>query len=146
MRESGTQARRIREFLGLSQQELARRAGLSQGAVSRFEAGRGLATPYIVALKLYRVLTQALAAVDPALLSDDLRRTVETGAGLAALVPVVLVGGSTVIPITNGPDLEEIVRLYHRVPEGQRPIFLKIVRAIAVSLGPRAPAIPEGSP
>ena len=141
MRESGTQARRIREFLGMSQQELARRSGLSQGAVSRFEAGRGLATPYVVALKLYRALTQALRAVDTALLSDDLRQMVETGSGLGPLVPV---GEYTVVPITKSPDVEEIVRLYHRVSEGQRPVFLKIVHAIAVSFRREAPVIPEG--
>ena len=43
MRAFGRQERRIREFLGLSQEQIARLAGVSQGAVSRLEAGRGLA-------------------------------------------------------------------------------------------------------
>ena len=47
----GKQARRVREFLGLSQEQVARVAGVSQGAVSRFEGGRGLATPLLVVMK-----------------------------------------------------------------------------------------------
>ena len=48
----GKQARRVREFLGLSQEQVARAAGVSQGAVSRFEGGRGLATPLLVVMKV----------------------------------------------------------------------------------------------
>ena len=48
----GRQARRVREFLGLSQEQVARVAGVSQGAVSRFEGGRGLATPLLVVMKV----------------------------------------------------------------------------------------------
>jgi len=47
------QLRRVREFLGLSQDQVARLAGVSQGAVSRLEAGRGLATPMVVVLKVH---------------------------------------------------------------------------------------------
>jgi len=39
MRGLGRQLRRVREFLGLSQDQVARLAGVSQGAVSRLEAG-----------------------------------------------------------------------------------------------------------
>src|SRR2546422_5488972 len=40
MRGLGRPLRRVREFLGLSQDQVARLAGGSQGAVSRLEAGR----------------------------------------------------------------------------------------------------------
>ena len=56
MRDLGREVRRQREFLGLSQERLARAAGVSQGAVSRLEAGRGLATPLLVAVKIRLVL------------------------------------------------------------------------------------------
>src|SRR5262245_49212375 len=56
MRAFGRQERRVREFLGLSQDQLARLAGVSQGAVSRLEAGRGLATPLLVVMKINLVL------------------------------------------------------------------------------------------
>jgi hypothetical protein len=52
-------------------------AGVSQGAVSRLEAGRGLATPMLVVLKINLAMRRALRDVDPALLSDDLRRVLQ---------------------------------------------------------------------
>src|SRR5438445_10153434 len=77
MRGLGRQERRVREFLGLSQEQLARLAGVSQGAVSRLEAGRGLATPMLVVLKINLALRRALRDVDPSLLNDDLRRVLQ---------------------------------------------------------------------
>lgn len=51
----GSTLRALRERLGMSQQELAQRAGLTQAAVSELEAGRrdGL-------LRTWRLLAQAL--------------------------------------------------------------------------------------
>src|SRR5262249_11891184 len=68
-RALGRQERRVREFLGLSQQELARAAGVSQGAVSRLEAGRGLATPMLVILKINLALRRAIRTLDPGILN-----------------------------------------------------------------------------
>src|SRR2546429_9944045 len=66
MRDLGRQLRRVREFLGLSQDQVARLAGVSQGAVSRLEAGRGLATPMMAVLKVHRGPPRALRPFDPA--------------------------------------------------------------------------------
>src|SRR5439155_19909934 len=52
IRELGSRIRHVREFVGLSQEQLARLAGVSQLGVIRLEAGRGLATPLLVRLKL----------------------------------------------------------------------------------------------
>lgn len=41
IRDLGRRQRQLREFLGFSQEQVARLAGVSQGAVSRFETGRG---------------------------------------------------------------------------------------------------------
>src|SRR5438132_13600801 len=73
MRGLGRQLRRVREFLGLSQDQVAQLAGVSQGAVSRLEAGRGLATPLAVVLKVHLVLSRALRAFAPALPDEDVR-------------------------------------------------------------------------
>src|SRR5262245_25196597 len=74
----GRQARRVREFLGLSQEQVARLAGVSQGAVSRLEAGRGLATPLLVVVRLNLAFRNALAQYDPELLSPEARRLLGT--------------------------------------------------------------------
>ena len=73
----GRQARRVREFLGLSQEQVARVAGVSQGAVSRFEGGRGLATPLLVVMKVNAALRSAVSAMTPDALSIDGRRLLD---------------------------------------------------------------------
>src|SRR5204862_5686298 len=105
MRDLGRQLRRVREFLGLSQDQVARLAGVSQGAVSRLEAGRGLATPMMVVLKINLALRQALGDVDPSLLNDDLRRVMRMDEQIS---PPVGDGGVDALPVTEDPRLEEV--------------------------------------
>ena len=130
MRELGRQIRRVREFLGLSQDQVARLAGVSQGAVSRLEAGRGLATPMLIVLKVHLVLARALSAFDPALLDDQIRETLGLG-GLMAAAPTAENGAH---PITRDRDLEEMVQLYRSLSERQRRTLVAVVRATATSL------------
>jgi len=131
MRAFGKQERRIREFLGLSQEQLARLAGVSQGAVSRLEAGRGLATPLLVVLKLKLAVARALRAFDPALLSDDLRRVLELPETISPPVGDV---NAHLAPVASDPNLEVLVRLYRELPERQRQRFVAVVRATASAL------------
>jgi transcriptional regulator with XRE-family HTH domain len=137
MRSLGLQVRRVREFVGLSQEQVARTAGVSQGAVSRLEAGRGLGTPLLVILKVRLALTQALSALDPNLREDGLGRTL----GFDSLVfrPGMPMASDSA-PITTDPDLEEMVNLYRELPERRRQTLVAVVRAAAKSL---ADAIPE---
>jgi transcriptional regulator with XRE-family HTH domain len=142
MRAFGRQERRVREFLGMSQEQLARLAGVSQGAVSRLEAGRGLATPMLVVLKINLALRAALRDVDPALLSDDLRRVLEIEERISPRVGDVNIGAE---PVTKDPALEDVVRLYRGVPERQRDTFLSVVRAAAEALSTQDGALDEPS-
>jgi transcriptional regulator with XRE-family HTH domain len=127
MRGLGRHARRMREFLGLTQEQLGRRAGVSQGAISRLEAGRGLATPLLVVVKIAGALQQSLAALDQALLSPEARRLVDEGIRLAG--PGSPSANDS--PLTSDPTLEEYVQLFHRVPDKRRGTFLAVVRATA---------------
>jgi transcriptional regulator with XRE-family HTH domain len=142
MRAFGRQERRVREFLGMSQEQLARLAGVSQGAVSRLEAGRGLATPMLVVLKINLALRAALRDVDAALLSDDLRRVLEIEERISPRVGDVGIGAA---PVTKDPALEDVVRLYRGVPERQRDTFLSVVRAAAEALSSQDGALDEPS-
>jgi transcriptional regulator with XRE-family HTH domain len=132
MRALGRQGRRAREFLGLSQEQLARLAGVSQGAVSRLEAGRGLATPMLVVLKINLALRQVIRTLDPSLLNDDLRRVLAIEERLSPPAGDV---GFEALPLTRDPDVEELVRLYRDLPERQRQAFLAVARATARALG-----------
>src|SRR5215468_2489125 len=102
MRDLGAQVLRIREFLGFSQEQLARLAGVSQGAISRLENGRGLATPLLVVLKTCGALRAALMHVDQEILSPEARQLVVAGAhipGEGDLYPS--------FPPTHDPGVEE---------------------------------------
>ncbi len=131
MRGLGRQARRIREFLGMSQEQIARAAGVSQGAVSRLEGGRGLATPLLVVVKLNVAMRRALSAYDPELLSDEARqilnhddRLIPDGHRFAEY------------PMASDAGIEELVHLYRGLPERQREKLLGVVRATATALSP----------
>ena len=126
MRDLGRRLRDTREFLVLSQQEVATLAGVSQGAVSRLETGHGLATPLLVVLKVQRALARHLETLDPTVLGPELARSVEF---TAALMP------SDGDPrITRDPALDELVRLYRDTPERQRDRLLAVVRAVVGGL------------
>src|SRR5215470_17731028 len=116
--EFGAHVRRVREFLGLSQEQVARAAGVSQGAVSRFEGGRGLATPLLVVMKVNAALRSAVSIMDRDLLSEDAR-------GLLLMDANVPDDGG-IPPIAKDPVFEELVRLYHDLPERQRQRWLAV--------------------
>ncbi len=128
MRALGRRVRHVREFLGLTQDELGRTAGVSQGAISRLESGRGLATPLLVVMKIGGALQQSLAKVDPAMLSAEALRMLDEGLFPAPPGPA---SESPDSPLTSDPALEEYVQLFHRVPDKQRATFLAVVRATA---------------
>jgi transcriptional regulator with XRE-family HTH domain len=132
MRGLGRQARRVREFLGLSQEQIARLAGVSQGAVSRLEGGRGLATPLLVVVKLNIAMRRALRAYDPEMLSPEARDLLERTDN----VPENGSAQFSEYPLAKDAGVEEFVRLYRRLPEKQRDKLLAVVRATASALSP----------
>jgi transcriptional regulator with XRE-family HTH domain len=131
LRGLGRHVRRAREFLGLSQDQIARMAGVSQGAVSRLEAGRGLATPLLVVMKIVGAMRQAMSTIDPDLLSPAVRRLLAAEPPYAPGFRPVDVGQH---PIAAEPALEEIIRLYRTVPERHRQHLASVVRATVAAL------------
>lgn len=127
MREFGQRLRRTRDFLGLSQEEVARLAGVSQGAVSRLETAHGLATPLLIVLKVQQAIARHLRKLDPAVLNPELRRNLELVEQLGAPF-----GGD--LPITEEASLEALVRLYRDTPERHRQTVLDIVQAVVEGL------------
>jgi transcriptional regulator with XRE-family HTH domain len=133
MRGLGRQARRVREFLGLSQEQIARQAGVSQGAVSRLEGGRGLATPLLVVVKLNMAMRRALRAYDPELLSSEARDLLDK---TDLFVPDSESSRFAEYPLAKDLGVEDLVRIYRGLPERQREKLLSVVRVTACALGP----------
>jgi len=131
IRGLGRHVRRVREFLGLSQEQVARMAGVSQGAVSRLEAGRGLATPLLVVMKITAAMRRAVATIDPELLSEEARRLMATDPVYA---PQFRPADFEPYPILKEPPLEELIALYRQLPERHRAKLLSVVRATVVAL------------
>ncbi len=139
MRAMGVHVRRVREFLGLSQVQLAKAAGVSQGAVSRLEAGQGLATPFLAILKINLALARALRALDPSELADDVRQFLRHMEFFTPLPPQgrpPTVGGVPfeALQVTRDPELERIVQAYRSLPERRRKSLATVVMATADAL------------
>jgi transcriptional regulator with XRE-family HTH domain len=131
IRGLGRHVRRLREFLGLSQEQIAKMAGVSQGAVSRLEGGRGLATPLLVVMKINAALRRAVSTIDPELLSDDARRLLTKD---PRATPDMGQGSFEAYPILKEPALEELIALYRELPDRHRAKLLAVVRATTSAL------------
>ena len=92
MQNLGRHVGRTREFLGLTQQELGRRAGVSQGAVSRFEGGRAFSTPFLAIVRLNVALAPALRALDASTKNIDVTVEVIDTLGTVVVSSMVTVG------------------------------------------------------
>jgi transcriptional regulator with XRE-family HTH domain len=130
----GVRVRHLRELVGLSQEQLAKQVGVSQGAISRLEMGRGMNTPLLLALRVYAGLTSALREIDPLLLTEDARTLI---AQLEALQLPGAEAGATP-PAASSllvvPEFEHVVRLCSKVPAVRRIAFVKVVQALAAAL------------
>lgn len=137
--EFGAHVRRVREFLGLSQEQVARAAGVSQGAVSRFEGGRGLSTPFVGIMKINLALAYALRELEPAMLSDEVKRFMKHLDVLRLPSdpgsPVHPVGPNfKKIELSPNPELLKVIELYYDLPESKRAAFIKVMGATISAL------------
>ncbi len=125
----GRNVRRARELSGLTQQQLAERAGVSQGAVSRLETGRGLATPLLVVLGVAVALQRELRQIAPELLSDEMRALLRLDAGLEGEST-----GFRDITFLADEGLGELIRRYRALAEPERRRLVRVVTATADAL------------
>ena len=130
----GARVRHLRELVGLSQEQLAKQVGVSQGAISRLEMGRGMNTPLLLALRVYAGLASTLRGIDPLLLTTDARALIGQ---LEALQLPGEEAGSTppaAYSLLVVPEFERVIRLCSRVPAARRVAFVKVVQALATAL------------
>jgi transcriptional regulator with XRE-family HTH domain len=115
--------RDVRRLLGWSQQHLADQAVVSQGAISRLEAGHSGVPLHTVVVVLRTLAAGAVALNIP--LSP-------TAAHLLAFAPAL--NGTFAAIQPPDPDLASIVDALEHIPRPDRPAFLRIVRAAAEAL------------
>jgi transcriptional regulator with XRE-family HTH domain len=129
MLELGKQIRRLRRLVGLSQQDLADLAKVSQGAVSRLETARGLATPLLIVVKINLALLAELRKFEAIVPDTDLCR----GRGVSDLLrgPEGTLGPDAVVP---DPMFSAFVRLFRETSERHREGLLAIMRAACIAL------------
>lgn len=135
----GSHVSLLRQFLGMSEADLAREGGVTESIVRRFEAGKLLDLSFIDVIRLNRALAQRLRGIDPALLApevqgfiqhlDFLQMPDEDGPPAPGGVPV------QEFRSIDDPELEEIVVRYRGLPSGGRHAFLQIMRAVAEAFG-----------
>ena len=104
---------------------------MSQGAVSRLETARGLATPMLVVLKVNAALAHEVRRLQPTLVGAELTQAV---ALQSALSPLTGAHEFRDLPLPSDPQLEELVRLYRGTPLRHRQRVLAIVRALVAGL------------
>ena len=131
MRDAGQQVRQVREFVGLSQEALAKAAGISQGAVSRLEHGRGVATPLLIFLRVHLVLAEALRAFDREVLNDPARRMLDATRDISPAVEGV---GTSLLPITRDAALDRVIQRYQSLTEPRRRAFAEVLDAAWAAL------------
>jgi len=126
IRAFGEQVRRVRKLAGLSQEELARAARVSQAAVSRLERGTGTSPPLVLVLKIVHVLSAALGAGAHGP-GETLEDALSGGRWFAVLLEDREPGTAP------APDhaLDGLMRLYRDLPEDQREIVVRLAQAIA---------------
>ncbi|MCW5893300.1 MAG: helix-turn-helix transcriptional regulator [bacterium] len=142
MRGLGANARRLREQVGLTQQQLADIAGVSQGAISRLELGVGLATPFLVVFRVHVALRDLFARLDPAILSDEARKLLDIDLRLGDDAD-----GSrfTSVAMFADPSLTVLLDVYRRIEPGRREQFLAVVESVAAAFTSASSAAPAPS-
>lgn len=118
--------RNARMLLGLSQDQLARRAATSQGTISRMEAGHHLDLPIVSIARVVGVLAAALPGI-----SDALPRSHTALFAFGRAFPTASQPTNSLPP---DPALRRLLRAYHALSPPRRALFIEIVLPLATHL------------
>lgn len=122
----------LRQMLGLSQQTLADRAGISQGAISRLESGEHPEVPLISVARVAQALSQLAPWVD-----GVLPRTQSALFELARDLPPSVTGKGE----PPDPGLRRLLNAYWLLTPPRRAVLIELVLPLASYLN-GAPWVP----
>lgn len=136
IRGLGQHVRALRKLAGLSQQELAAHAHISQGAVSRVEAGECDAVPLRTIFQLFAALgTARTSAVSTSPALEAFLIACATFADALAISPPPL-----------DPRLRQLLLAYHAMSEESQVTFVQAVLPLAKQLRRVPPSRGEPPP
>ena len=111
--------------------EQERRAGVSQGAVSRLEGARGLAIPMLIVFKTNAALVRELRRLDPTGAGAELREALGLQDALMPAARALEIGEPALV---EDPQLGELIGLYHDIPTRYREGLLTLMRTMVAGL------------
>lgn len=127
MQALGNRVRRARLFLRLSQAQVANMAGVSQGAMSRLEHGKGLETPMSVVLRLHGAIAASLRQCDPALLDAELAWVLNFGNMLSGLPDEAADPGR---PEAGRDELSQLFKSVRAMSSRERRLVVVVLRSL----------------
>ncbi len=146
MRTFGGHLTLLRQFFGLTASQVAAEAAVAEGVVRRLEEGRLLELSFIDVIRVNRALAHRLRAVDPAMLSDEVRSFIdhldylqlpdEFGPPAPGGVPIDHFG------VFEDKRVPQLLTMYFSLSPRQQDAFLDVVRTLANELATPTPQSP----
>lgn len=130
----GRTVRFARFVLNLSQFELGRRAGTSQGTISRMETGTHPGLPIVSVARVIGVFATA-----PPVLTEALARSHSALFALGHAFPTALQPTETLPP---DPGLRQLLLAYHELTPVQRALFVDLAFSLATRLRTTSSDVP----
>jgi transcriptional regulator with XRE-family HTH domain len=124
-RRLGQRTLQLRELLGFSQDRLAKVSGVSQGAVSRVEAGKGSATPLITYAKVFTLFARELDRTRPDAFTPEIQDFLRA---VRKLAPVFWEDDA---PLVSDAGLGRLMSAYAALRDSEREAFLRCVLPLA---------------
>lgn len=122
----------MRTLLGLSQQELADKARVSQGAISRMESGECGAMPLRTIAAAFLALVVELTPMGDAC-TDEVRTLLQVVTGTFPMA----VEDKT-FTVLHDPGLDTLLRIYNLFSARERALFLGVVKPLAALVAARS--------
>jgi transcriptional regulator with XRE-family HTH domain len=128
----GETLRAARETIGISQERLARAAGVSQASLSRVEMGRGLGTPLVLVVRVVATLRAMVGLCDRSLLSPEAIALLSSSEGVPPPA------GVPSPPLAADERLAGLVGAFQELGPAGRAAVLTLARALAEDVRPPA--------